>query len=138
MSSANEWNKKIIEEFRANNGKVGGRFANTSLLLLHTTGAKSGKQRINPVAYTTDGDRLIIIASKGGAPTNPDWYYNLVANPKVDIEVGTEEFRAKAQVAKGPERTRLYEQMAAKYPGFAEYERKTERTIPVITLIRQS
>jgi deazaflavin-dependent oxidoreductase (nitroreductase family) len=138
MSSANEWNKKIIEEFRANDGKVGGRFANTSLLLLHTTGAKSGKQRINPVAYTTDGDRLVIIASKGGAPTNPDWYYNLVANPKVDIEVGTEEFRAKAQVAKGPERTRLYEQRAAQYPGFAEYERKTERTIPVITLIRQS
>jgi deazaflavin-dependent oxidoreductase (nitroreductase family) len=138
MSSPNEWNKKIIEEFRANNGKVGGQFANTSLLLLHTTGAKSGKPRINPVAYTTDGDRLIISASKGGAPTNPDWYYNLVANPKVDIEVGTEEFRAKAQIAKEPERTQLYEQMAAKYPGFAEYEHKTERTIPVITLTRQS
>lgn len=138
MSSVNEWNKKIIEEFRANEGKVGGRFANTSLLLLHTTGAKSGQKRVNPVAYTTDGDRLVIIASKGGAPTNPDWYYNLVANPEARVEVGTEAFAVEAMVTEEPERTQLYNQMADKYPGFAEYERKTERVIPVVTLTRQS
>ena len=138
MNSPNEWNKKIIEEFRANDGRVGGRFTNTSLLLLQTTGAKSGKKRVNPVAYTTDDGRFVIIASKGGAPTNPDWYYNLVANPEAKVEVGTEAFAVAATVAKEPERTQLYNQMAARYPGFAEYERKTERVIPVVTLTRQS
>ena len=138
MSNANEWNKKIIEEFRANDGKVGGQFANTSLLLLHTTGAKSGLPRINPVAYIADDDKLVIIASKGGAPTNPDWYYNLVANPEVKVEVGTEQFAAKATVTAVPERSQLYAKVAAKYPGFAQYERKTTRTIPVVTLTRQS
>jgi len=138
MSNANEWNKRIIEEFRANDGKVGGQFANTTLLLLHTTGAKSGLPRINPVAYIADEDRLVIIASKGGAPTNPDWYYNLVAKPEVGVEVGTEQFTAKATVTAGPERSQLYAKVAAKYPGFAEYERKTTRTIPVVTLTRQS
>jgi deazaflavin-dependent oxidoreductase (nitroreductase family) len=137
MSNANEWNKKIIEEFRANDGKVGGQFANTSLLLLHSTGARSGLPRINPVAYTTDGDRFVIIASKGGAPTNPDWYHNLVANPEVSVEVGTEQFPAKATVVAEPERTELYKKMADKYPGFAEYERKTARPIPVVTLTRR-
>ena len=138
MSNANEWNKRIIEEFRANDGKVGGQFANTTLLLLHTTGTKSGLPRINPVAYIADEDRLVIIASKGGAPTNPDWYYNLVAKPEVGVEVGTEQFTAKATVTAGPERSQLYAKVAAKYPGFAEYERKTTRTIPVVTLTRQS
>lgn len=137
MSSTNEWNKKIIEEFRANNGKVGGQFANTSLLLLHTTGARSGQPRTNPVAYTTDGDRLVIIASKGGAPTNPDWYYNLVANPEVSVEVGTEQFQVRATVALEPERTQLYEKMATVNSGFAEYQRKTTRAIPVVILSRQ-
>jgi len=138
MSNANEWNKKIIEEFRTNDGKVGGQFANTSLLLLHTTGTRSGLPRINPVAYIANDDRFVIIASKGGAPTNPDWYHNLVANPEVNVEVGTEQFPAKAKVAAEPERTELYEKMASKYPGFAEYERKTTRTIPVITLTPQT
>jgi len=137
MSSANDWNKKIIEEFRTNDGKVGGQFANSSLLLLHTTGAKSGQPRINPVAYITDEDRLVIIASKGGAPTNPDWYYNLVANPKVKVEVGTEQFQARATVPAEPERTHLYDKMATVYPGFADYQRKTSRTIPVVVLTRQ-
>jgi deazaflavin-dependent nitroreductase family protein len=136
MNIQNERNQKIIDEFRANAGKVGGPFAGATLLLLHTTGAKSGQQRINPVAYVTDGDRLVIIASKGGAPTNPDWYYNLVANPLATVEVGTEKFSVRATIAQEPERTRLYNQMVTVMPGFAEYQRKTTRTIPVVILTR--
>ena len=136
MSKPNDWNKNIIEEFRANGGKVGGNFAGRTLLLLHTTGAKSRQARINPVAYTKDGDRLVVIASKGGAPTNPDWYYNIVAHPQVSVEVGTEQFQAQATIAVEPERTRLYNQMAAVMPGFAAYQRKTTRNIPVIVLSR--
>jgi deazaflavin-dependent oxidoreductase (nitroreductase family) len=131
-----DWNKKIIEEFRANQGRVGGNFAGRPLLLLHTKGARSGQERVNPVAYTTDGDKLVVIASKGGAPTNPDWYYNLVANPRVTVEVGTEQFDVQASVAEEPERRRLYDKMIQVMPGFADYERKTARTIPVITLTR--
>ena len=103
-----DWNKKIIEEFRANEGQVGGYFENMTLLLLHTTGAKSGLPRLNPAAYTEDGDRLVIIASKGGADTHPNWYYNVVANPHVTVEVGSEKYDAIATVAEEPERTRLY------------------------------
>lgn len=136
MSDFNTWNAAITSEFRANNGKVGGRFEGTPLLLLHTTGARSGVERINPLAYTTDGERFIIIASKGGAPTNPDWYYNILANPVVTIEVGSEHFPARATAAEEPERTRLFEQMAAQMPGFADYQRNTSRTIPVIVLER--
>lgn len=136
MSDFNDWNRAIIEEFRANGGKVGGQFAGAPMLLLHTTGAKSGQQRINPLVYSTDGDRMVIIASKGGAPTNPDWYYNLVANPSVKLEVGTEQFEARATVPSGEERTRLFEQMAARMPGFAEYQRNTTRVIPVVVLER--
>ena len=136
MANVNDWNQAIIAEFRANGGKVGGPFADATLLLLHTTGAKSGQPRINPVVYTTDGDRLIVIASKAGAPTNPDWYHNLVANPLVTVEVGTEQFQAHATVAAEPERTRLFEQMSAQRPGFAEYQRNTTRVIPVIVLTR--
>jgi deazaflavin-dependent oxidoreductase (nitroreductase family) len=132
----NERNLGIIQEFRANAGKVGGPFAGRSLLLLHTIGAKSGQPRINPVACISDGDRLVIIASKGGAPTNPDWYHNLLANPLVTVETGTEQFRARATVAAEPERTRLYNQMAAAMPGFAGYQQKTTRIIPVIILTR--
>jgi len=128
------WNTKIIEEFRANGGKVGGNFAGRPLLLLHTTGAKSKQERVNPVAYTRDGDRLVVIASKGGAPTNPDWYYNIVANPHITVEVGTEKLQADAKVASEPERTRLYDKMIEVMPGFAEYRRKTTRQIPVIVL----
>jgi len=136
MNSPNNWNQNIIEEFRANEGKVGGPFAGKPILLLHTTGAKSRQPRVNPVAYIKDGERLAVIASKGGAPTNPDWYHNLVANPLVSVEVGTEQFQARATIAAEPERTRLYKQMVTVMPGFADYERKTTRVIPVIVLTR--
>ena len=129
-------NLGIINEFRDNAGKVGGPFAGRTLLLLHTIGAKSGEPRINPVACIRDVDRLVIIASKGGAPTNPDWYYNLLAHPLVTVETATEKFEACAEIAKEPERTRLYSQMVAMMPGFAEYQRKTTRVIPVIVLTR--
>jgi deazaflavin-dependent oxidoreductase (nitroreductase family) len=131
-----DWNEKIIEEFRANEGKVGGYFANNTLLLLHTTGAKSGKERVNPLATYEDDERLVIIASKGGAPSNPDWYYNVVANPMVEVEYGTEKFQAKATVTSEPERSELFEKMVSRMPGFAEYREKTSRVIPVITLTR--
>jgi len=137
MSLTNERhdiNRKIIDEFRANNGKVGGRFEGRPLLLLHTRGARSQQERINPVAYTKDDDRLVVIASKGGAPTNPDWYYNILANPLVTLEVGTEQFPAHADVAEEPERTRLYDRMVEIMPGFDEYRRRTQRVIPVIVL----
>ena len=138
MSAANEWNRKVIEEFRANEGKVGGAFVNANLLLLHTTGAKSGLARLTPLVYLAEGDRLIVIASNGGAPSSPDWYYNLVANPGVRVEVGAEQFAAQATVAAEPERTQLYEQMVAVSPGFAEYQKKAApRIIPVIVLTRQ-
>ena len=137
MSLTNERhnvNQKIIDEFRANNGRVGGRFEGRPLLLLHTRGARSQQERINPVAYTRDDDRLVVIASKGGAPTNPDWYYNILANPLVTVEVGTEQFQARAEVAEEPERTRLYDKMVEIMPGFDEYRRRTQRVIPVIVL----
>ncbi|KPV54503.1 cell entry protein [Kouleothrix aurantiaca] len=137
MSERNDFNQKIIDEFRANEGKVGGYFANTPLLLLHSVGAKSGKPRISPLAYVTDGDSLVIIASKGGAPSNPDWYYNVKANPIVTVEMGTEQFQARASIVEGgPERDRLYAAMVARNPGFAEYERNTTRTIPAVLLER--
>ena len=134
MSEADERNKKIIDEFRANEGKVGGRFEGKTLLLLHTKGAKSQQERINPVAYVKDGDRFVVIASKGGAPTHPSWYYNVVANPELTIEVGTEIFQAHAAVAEEPDRTRLYNKMVEMMPGFDDYRQKTTRVIPVIVL----
>ena len=134
MSDVNNWNKKVIEEFRANEGRVGGNFEGKSLLLLHTKGAKSQQERINPVACIKDGDRLAVIASKAGAPTHPDWYYNIVANPQVTVEVGAENFQALASVAEEPERTRLYDQMVEVMPGFDDYRRNTTRVIPVIVL----
>ncbi|MBI1281206.1 MAG: nitroreductase family deazaflavin-dependent oxidoreductase [Anaerolineaceae bacterium] len=130
-------NKAIIEEFRANKGKVGGYFENTDLLLLHTHGAKSGLERVNPVAYFVDDSRYVIIASKGGADTNPDWYRNLLVHPEVSVEVGTEEFPAIAAVPSEPERTELYEKMESINPGFTGYKQKTSRIIPVITLTRK-
>ena len=134
MSDHNNFNQQIIAEFRANGGKVGGPFEGGTILLLTTTGAKSGQSRTNPLVYVTDGDNIAIIASKAGAPTNPDWYHNLVANPIVTIERGTEQFQARATIAAEPERTRLYDQMVAKMPGFAEYQRNTTRQIPVVVL----
>jgi deazaflavin-dependent oxidoreductase (nitroreductase family) len=137
MSEANESNARnqiIIDEFRANNGKVGGRFEGKTLLLLHTTGAKSGKERINPVAYVRDGKRYVVIASKGGAPNSPYWYYNILAHPHLTVEVGTDTFQVEAKVAEEPERTRLYNKMVEMMPGFDDYRRKTTRVIPVIEL----
>ena len=134
MSDRNERNKKIIEEFRANQGKVGGHFEGKTLLLLHTKGAKSGEERVNPVAYVKDKDRWVVIASKGGAPTNPDWYYNLRANPQVTIEVGTEKHQARAAIVEEPERTRLHNKMVEMMPGFDDYRQKTSREIPVFVL----
>jgi len=134
MIEAQDRNRKIVNEFRANDGKVGGHFEGKTLLLLHTKGAKSGQERINPVAYVRDGDRLVVIASKGGAPTNPSWYYNILANPLVTVEVGTEKFQAHATVTEEPERTRLYNKMVEMMPGFDDYRRKTARVIPVIVL----
>jgi deazaflavin-dependent oxidoreductase (nitroreductase family) len=135
MSESNDWNRKIIDEFRANGGRVGGMFHGKTLLLLHTKGAKSRQERINPVAYVRDDERFVVIASKGGAPTNPDWYYNIVATPDLTIEVGTETFRVHATVAEEPERTRLYNKMVEMMPGFDDYRRKTTRKIPVIALM---
>ncbi len=134
MSVVNERNIKIVDEFRSNEGKVGGRFEGRTLLLLHTKGAKSQQERINPLAYVKDGDRFVVIASKGGAPTHPDWYYNILANPLATVEAGMETFQARATVTEEPERTRLYDKMVQVMPGFAEYRRKTTRTIPVIVL----
>jgi len=134
MSVVNERNMKIVDEFRTNEGKVGGRFAGKTLLLLHTKGAKTGQERINPTAYVKDGNRFVVIASKGGAPTNPDWYYNILADPLVTVEVGKEKFQARAKVTEEPERTRLYNQMVGMRPGFDDYRRKTTRVIPVIVL----
>ena len=133
MSGPNNYNQAVIETFRANAGKVPGP---NQVLLLTTTGAKSGLPRTTPVAYSTDGDHLVIVASKGGAPTNPDWYFNLLANPVVTVELGTEKFQARATVADEGERERLYAQHAALMPGFAEYPQKTTRKIPVVLLER--
>jgi len=137
MSVTNEridYNQRNIEEFRANDGKVGGRFEGKTLLLLHTTGAKTGKERVNPVAYVRDSERYVVIASKGGAPTNPGWYYNILAHPRLTVEVGTETFQVDAKVAEEPERTHLYNKMVEMMPGFDDYRRKTDRIIPVIVL----
>ena len=132
-----DFNQAIIQEFRANNGKVGGYFVGANMLLLHTVGARSGEARTNPLAYATDGDRLVVIASKGGADSNPDWYYNLLANPIVTVELGDEQFRARATaVTEEPERSRLYAKMVEHRPAFAEYEQKTSRKIPAIVLER--
>jgi deazaflavin-dependent oxidoreductase (nitroreductase family) len=134
MSDFNNFNQKIIEEFRANAGKVGGQFAGAPMLLLTTTGAKSGQLRTSPMVYTTDGDHMIVIASKGGAPTNPAWFHNLVANPIVTVERGTEQFQARATVPETAERDCLFNQVATIMPGFAEYQRNTTRQIPVVVL----
>jgi deazaflavin-dependent oxidoreductase (nitroreductase family) len=128
---SNEYNNELIEKFRANNGAMPG---GSSLLLLGTTGARSGQPRVNPLAYTRDGDRYVIIASKGGYATNPDWYHNLVANPEVTVEVGDQRFAARAIVTEGSERERLFNAQAALMPNFADYQTKTTRQIPVIVL----
>jgi deazaflavin-dependent oxidoreductase (nitroreductase family) len=129
------WNAAVIEEFRKNHGKVGGAFEGSPVLLLHHVGARTGKKRLNPVMYLKDGDRYLIFASKGGSPTNPDWYHNLMAHPdEVQIEVGDETIEVHAEEIKGAERDRLYTKQASLYPSFAGYQRQTKRIIPVIAL----
>jgi deazaflavin-dependent oxidoreductase (nitroreductase family) len=129
-----DFNSQIIDEFHANGGRVGGMFEGTSLLLLHHTGAKSGTSRTSPLAYLEDGDRFVIFASKAGAPTNPDWYHNLKAHPNVTIEAGTDKLDVVASEATGEERERLFRTQAGRSPQFAQYEKKTERVIPVVVL----
>ncbi|MGD9602858.1 MAG: nitroreductase family deazaflavin-dependent oxidoreductase [Gammaproteobacteria bacterium] len=129
-------NKAVVEEFRANGGKVGGNFEGAPLLLLTTKGARSGTPRLNPLAYVRDGERYVIIASFAGAPHNPPWFHNLVKHPDVEVEVGAERFRARAEVLGEPDRTRLYAKMASVMPVFNDYAAKTTRTIPVIALAR--
>lgn len=131
-----ELNQRVITEFRANKGKVGGMFEGMPVLLMTMKGAKTGRTLIRPVCYGRDGDTIVIIASYGGAPHNPPWYHNLVANPAVTIEVGAERFEAKASVTSGQERQRLFDQMAKQMPFFADYQKKTARQIPVLVLKR--
>jgi deazaflavin-dependent oxidoreductase (nitroreductase family) len=137
MADVTDWNQKIIAEFRANGGKVGGQFEGATLLLLHHSGAKTGKERVNPVAYRTVGDDLAIFASKGGAPTNPDWYYNLLAHPETTVEIGSETVPVAAREAVGDERTAIWEKQKKDSPGFADYEKGTTRQIPVVILERK-
>ena len=132
-----DWNGKIISEFRKNHGRVGGYFVGSPILLLHTTGRLSGKERVNPLVYLKDGDRYVIFASKGGADTNPDWYHNLRARPDVQVEIGDEKIDMTAVEALGSERDGLYRRQAESYPSFADYELKTKRTIPVIILSKK-
>lgn len=134
MSDAGDWNAKIIEEFRNNHGKVGGRFEGAPLLLLHHTGAKTGKQRLNPMMYQALGDTYAVFASAAGAPKNPDWYHNLLAHPDVTIEVGVEKKSVRARVAEGDERDAIWQAQKELFPPFAEYEAKTSRKIPVVIL----
>jgi deazaflavin-dependent oxidoreductase (nitroreductase family) len=131
-----DWNTKIIEEFRANGGKVGGQFAGAPMILVHHLGAKSGTERVNPLVYFPDGERIVIIASAGGAPKNPDWYHNLRANPRTEVEVGTETFTVDTVELTGDEHAELWARITAVMPGFADYQTKTERTIPLLAMTR--
>jgi deazaflavin-dependent oxidoreductase (nitroreductase family) len=134
MTERNDFNQGIIEEFRANGGKVGGMYAGGSLLLLHSTGAKSGRERVNPLAYQKAGDSYAIFASKAGAPANPDWYHNLLAHPQAKAEIGTEVIEVTARIAGPGERERIWARQKEIAPNFAEYEKKTQRQIPVVIL----
>ncbi len=132
-----EYNQKIIKEFRANDGKVEA-FKGANLLILHSTGAKSGEARVNPLAYFSDGDDYLIVASFQGSATNPPWFHNLVANPQVKIEVGSSEYPMEATVVAEPTRTDLYKMIAEQAPAFAEYQTKTSRPIPIIRLSKRN
>ncbi len=136
MADMREFNEKLIEEFRANDGKVSGPFAAAPLILVTHTGAKTGTKRTSPLVYTTDGDRIVLIASKGGAPTHPHWYLNMTANPQVTVELPGETFEARVTEVTGEERDRLYAAQAAQMPNFDDYAKATDRTIPVLVLDR--
>jgi deazaflavin-dependent oxidoreductase (nitroreductase family) len=134
-----DFNGKIIAEFRANDGKVGGMFEGANMVLITTTGAKSGRQRTNPLVYLPDGERIVIFGSNGGADTNPAWFHNVKANPDITVEVGTDKYDATAQqVEDRSERDALYARIVAVNPGFGDYEKKTERLIPVVALHRKA
>lgn len=138
---ADDFNTQVINDFRANGGKVGEKFtgmpfSGAPMVLLTTTGARSGKQTTTPLMSLTEGDTIYIFASKGGAPTNPDWYHNILANPQATAEVGTEKFAVKATAVSREERDRVYAKQAGMYPNFAEYEKQTSRVIPVVKLER--
>jgi deazaflavin-dependent oxidoreductase (nitroreductase family) len=136
MSEMNDFNQRVIDEFRANQGKLGGQFAGAPMLLLTVTGAKTGRAITKPLVYSRDGNRIVLIASFAGAPKNPAWFNNLVANPVVTIELGAERFRARAALTSGEERQRLYDNQAQQMPIFADYQKKTTRQIPVVVLER--
>ncbi|MEZ4504199.1 MAG: nitroreductase family deazaflavin-dependent oxidoreductase [Dehalococcoidia bacterium] len=137
-SDANDRNRRVIEEFRANDGRVGGPFQGATLLLLHTTGARSGAERVNPLMYQPlEGGSWAVFASKGGAPDHPDWYRNVRAHPEVTIEVGTTTLEVAARVAEGEERDRIWSTQKQTRPQFADYEARTDREIPVIVLERR-
>lgn len=135
-AATTNWNTTVIEEFRANAGKLGGQFAGAPVLLLHTTGAKSGAHRVNPMMYLELDGHLYVFASKAGADVSPDWYHNLVAHRDVSIEMGAETFDATATPLDRADRDRVYAVQAERFPGFAEYEAKTSRVIPVVELVR--
>jgi len=131
---ASDYNAQIIDEFRANAGRVGGMWEGTPLLLLHTTGARTGRERVNPLGYLRDGERLVVFASAGGAPTDPDWYHNLVANPEVTVEVGSETKTGVGTVLSGDERDRLFAEEARRHPDLGQHQERTSRIIPVIAI----
>ncbi len=130
--SQDDWNSKVIAEFRKNHGKVGGNFEGAPILLVNHVGARTGRSRVNPLMYLKDGNRFLVFASKGGYDHNPDWYHNLKANPDIQIEVGDATIDVRADEIKGPDRDTFYARQASLYPQFAEYQRKTKRVIPVI------
>ena len=136
VSAVNDWNTKNIEEFRANHGALGGSFEGAPVLLLHTKGAKSGQERINPIMYLNEDGSIYVFASKAGADTNPDWFHNLVVTPEVNIEIGDETIEATAVPVLGAERDRIYAVQAERFPGFGDYQAKTTRVIPVVQLVR--
>jgi deazaflavin-dependent oxidoreductase (nitroreductase family) len=138
MSDGDDFNAQNIDEFRANHGRVSGPFEGAPLVILHTVGARSGEPRTNIMMYLADGDRYLLFASNAGADTHPAWYFNIRANPRVRIEVGDDVFDAKATELTGAERDEKYAEQARRYPGFAEYEQKTSRIIPVVALSRVS
>jgi deazaflavin-dependent oxidoreductase (nitroreductase family) len=137
MADLNDWNQQIIDEFRTNEGRVGGNFEGAPLLLLHHLGRKSGTERVSPMMYQPVGDDLAVFASKAGADTHPDWYLNLLAHPDVEVEVGTDRVAVRARDLPAEERDPIWEKQKQDYPGFADYESKTSRTIPVVLLERR-
>jgi deazaflavin-dependent oxidoreductase (nitroreductase family) len=137
MADMNDWNQRIIDEFRTNEGRVGGNFEGAPLLLLHHLGRKSGTERVSPMMYQPVGDDLAVFASKAGADTHPDWYLNLLAHPDVEVEVGTDRVAVRARDLPAEERDPIWEKQKQDYPGFADYESKTSRTIPVVLLERR-